>query len=176
MEYGYEATTIEAIASRVGLLKGSLYYYVHNKADLFYEISIRSLRHHLSALEEDPKIARGDATSRLSQFIDQYMTQIDRSCGWNATLERELRFLNPEQLASIDSVRVQIHALLKTIVTQGIAEGAFHCSTDPSVAANAILSLLHPPLGWLQAPDKRSSLAIRRRWYKAFIVKGLAPT
>lgn len=174
LENGYEATTIEEIASRVGLLKGSLYYYVHNKADLFYEISTRSLDRHLLALREDPDIASGDAMSRMSAFMDQYMAQIDRNCRWNATLERELRFLEADQLRSIDAIRFEIHALLRGIVVQGISEGVFERTTDPAVAANGILSLLHPPLGWLQPVDRRSSLSARRKWYKTFILKGLA--
>lgn len=35
---GYHATTIEDVARDVGMLKGSLYYYIRSKEDLLYEL------------------------------------------------------------------------------------------------------------------------------------------
>src|SRR5215217_3230815 len=37
-EKGYESTSIQDIADAVGILKGSLYYYITSKEDLLYEI------------------------------------------------------------------------------------------------------------------------------------------
>ena len=37
-EKGYEATSIQDIADAVGILKGSLYYYITSKEDLLFEI------------------------------------------------------------------------------------------------------------------------------------------
>src|SRR5947207_409360 len=37
-EKGYESTSIQDIADEVGILKGSLYYYIRSKEDLLYEI------------------------------------------------------------------------------------------------------------------------------------------
>lgn len=37
-EKGYHATTIEDVARDVGMLKGSLYYYIDSKEDLLYEL------------------------------------------------------------------------------------------------------------------------------------------
>src|ERR1700742_4125495 len=35
---GYEATSVEDIAGALGILKGSLYYYISSKEDLLFEI------------------------------------------------------------------------------------------------------------------------------------------
>src|SRR5690242_21930048 len=37
-EKGYESTSIQDIADAVGILKGSLYYYITSKEDLLFEI------------------------------------------------------------------------------------------------------------------------------------------
>src|SRR5690606_20295851 len=37
-EKGYEAASLQDIADRLGMLKGSLYYYIQTKEDLLYEV------------------------------------------------------------------------------------------------------------------------------------------
>ena len=40
-EKGYRATTLEDIAAAVGMLKGSLYYYIQSKEELLYIVLLR---------------------------------------------------------------------------------------------------------------------------------------
>src|SRR3954447_26300946 len=42
-EKGYKAATLEDIANEVGMLKGSLYYYIEKKDDLLYAVVERPL-------------------------------------------------------------------------------------------------------------------------------------
>lgn len=50
---GYEKTTMDEIAEKAELSKGVLYYYFHNKEDLFYELIIReSEKFYLKAFEK----------------------------------------------------------------------------------------------------------------------------
>ncbi len=172
-EKGYEATTIEDIASRVGLLKGSLYYYMENKADLLFQITTRALRQHLEALQEDPGIKQGNPASRLSHFIDRFMTEIE--FGEFASLgavDFDLRFLGAERLAAINAGRHEIYLLLKRIIASGIAEGAFDSMTNPSFAANSILFLINTTPKWHRPGGTRSMQSVAD-WYKAFILAGL---
>jgi AcrR family transcriptional regulator len=174
LEKGYEATTIEEIATRVGLLKASLYYYIQTKADLFYQISTRSLGRHLQVLQEDPLVTEGDAVSRLSCFVEEYMIQLASNCRWNAKIERDLMFLDADQMASLSALRHRIHLLLKGILTQGIAEGRFDPTMDASVATNCILTLMNGTHGWFRPTGRRSSPEIRE-WYERFILRGVMP-
>jgi AcrR family transcriptional regulator len=172
-EKGYEATTIDDIASRVGLLKGSLYYYMENKADLLFQITIRALRQHLEALQEDPGISRGDAVARLSHFIDRFMTEL--ASGEFASLgavDFDLRFLGAERLAAINDGRHQIYLMLKRILTMGIAEGEFDPKTDASFAANSILFLMNSTQKW-HRPSGTRPIRHVAEWYKRFILAGL---
>lgn len=172
-EKGYEATTIEDIASRVGLLKGSLYYYMENKADLLFQITTRALRQHLEALQEDPGITHGDAVSRLSHFIDRFMTELES--GEFASLgavDFDLRFLGAERLAAINDGRHQIYLMLKRILTLGIAEGEFDPNTDTSFAANSILFLMNSTQKW-HRPSGTRPIRHVAEWYKRLILAGL---
>jgi AcrR family transcriptional regulator len=172
-EKGYEATTIEDIASRVGLLKGSLYYYMENKADLLFQLVTRALSQHLQALQEDPGITHGDAASRLSHFIDRFMNELEvGDFASLAAVDIDLRFLGVERLAVIADARHQIYLLLKRIVVLGVGEGAFDPKTDPSFATNSILFLINTTQKW-HRPRGANSIRQVADWYKRFILAGL---
>src|ERR1700684_2126686 len=55
---GYDATSIQEIADRLGLLKGSLYHYISSKEDILWTII---LRQHRSALALAERIREMDA-------------------------------------------------------------------------------------------------------------------
>src|SRR3954471_18714428 len=66
-EKGYESTSIQDIADAVGILKGSLYYYIDSKEDLLYEI-LEGI--HAEALESVRKAtAEGDPLQRIRAFV-----------------------------------------------------------------------------------------------------------
>src|SRR5215472_8261983 len=51
-EKGYRATTLEDIAAAVGMLKGSLYYYIRSKEELLYIVIREPVRQPHNKLEE----------------------------------------------------------------------------------------------------------------------------
>jgi AcrR family transcriptional regulator len=173
LERGYEATTVEEIASRVGLLKGSLYYYIRSKPDLLYHVLTRANVKELEELRADPGVTLGDAVSRLSHFVDRFMSQLNRERAWPRYFERDY-FLAPDQLASLNALRHEVHVVLRDIIEQGMAEGVFDPSTDASVAANSILSMLTATTRW-RRPSGRRSFDEIVAWYRQFIACGLAP-
>src|SRR3954451_11837461 len=70
-ERGYDATTIQAIADDVGILKGSLYYYIETKEDLLFRISEEV--HMGLAANLDTAEAEGDPLERLRTFIASHV-------------------------------------------------------------------------------------------------------
>ncbi|MFT3799963.1 MAG: TetR/AcrR family transcriptional regulator [Burkholderiaceae bacterium] len=57
-EFGYAATSIDAVADRLGATKGRIYHYYRSKADLFFDVQIAAMR--LIADQVCP-LADGDA-------------------------------------------------------------------------------------------------------------------
>ena len=60
-EKGYQAARIEDIATRVGILKGSLYYYIESKEDLLYALTVDGHTKGLEAIQEDDATRAADA-------------------------------------------------------------------------------------------------------------------
>ena len=65
-EKGYRATTLEDIAAAVGMLKGSLYYYIQSKEELLYIVVREPVRQIYSKLEE---IVNSDARIKANVRI-----------------------------------------------------------------------------------------------------------
>jgi AcrR family transcriptional regulator len=59
---GYDAASLQDIADRLGMLKGSLYYYIQSKEDLLYDVIKAAHEEGLATIES---LAAGRAT-RLS--------------------------------------------------------------------------------------------------------------
>ena len=66
-EKGYESTSIQDIADAVGILKGSLYYYIDSKEDLLYEI-LEGI-HGEALAEVRQAAAEGEPLERIRAFV-----------------------------------------------------------------------------------------------------------
>ncbi|MFQ6686908.1 TetR/AcrR family transcriptional regulator, partial [Bordetella pertussis] len=43
MEFGYAATSIDAVAQRLGSTKGRIYHHYRSKADLFFDVQVTAM-------------------------------------------------------------------------------------------------------------------------------------
>ena len=67
LEKGYQATSIADIAAEVGMLKGSLYYYIQSKDDLLCQVIVDVLESAEAALLQDAE-AREDANNMQARI------------------------------------------------------------------------------------------------------------
>jgi TetR/AcrR family transcriptional regulator, cholesterol catabolism regulator len=71
-KHGYAAATIQDVADKVGVLKGSLYYYIDSKEDLLYRIFTESYEQSQALLAE---VDAFDAPplDRLRRYFEAYV-------------------------------------------------------------------------------------------------------
>jgi AcrR family transcriptional regulator len=172
-EKGFVGTTMQDIADRVGLLAGSLYYYIDTKEDLLYELAKRVSKESLEYLNEEPSIAAADATTRLCSFIELWMRRVNdaQPRAMYAAVEWHRGSLSPDRLDEVSIDRQQLRAFLAEIVEQGISEGTF-APAPARVAATNITQLLWLTAFWFDPNGPRSFDQITA-WYKIFILRGL---
>ncbi|MHB8466464.1 MAG: TetR family transcriptional regulator [Acidimicrobiales bacterium] len=173
LEKGYEAATVREIAARAGLLnQGSLYYYIETKEDLLVAIVERSYVRAVATLEEDDVVARSTGPTRLAAFIVRWIDQMVLGDNPGAVAEREFRSLSADRLGSIRPLRDTCNAFLRGVIDQGISEGHFDASLDPTVAVQNIFFLLNNTHRWYR-PTGRLSYHQMIDWYTTFILRGL---
>jgi TetR/AcrR family transcriptional regulator, cholesterol catabolism regulator len=169
---GYEATSLQDIADAVGMLKGSIYYYIKTKEDLLYELVTRAQDMFEATLEEDDETAQSPAPVRLRAFIGRWMALTSRQREWGLVAEREFMRLSKRRLKRVIERRDEFTSYVKDIIRQGIAEGAFDPSTDESVGATAIFELMKTSHLW-HRPSGPLTMAELGDWYATFAIRGL---
>jgi AcrR family transcriptional regulator len=169
-EKGYQAATLQDVASRVSLLAPSLYYYIKTKEDLLFAVMQRAHLLGLRLLDEAPDLRGADAETRLVAFIHRWMggTYPPEV----RIIERDLRFLSAARQAEVLGWRDRMDHFVADIVRQGVEEGAFDSDLEPSVVASTLFVVLNSTPTWFRVSGRRSYDELRE-WYARLFVRGL---
>lgn len=173
---GFRAARLQDIAARVGLLTGSLYYYIDSKEDLLFELADWAHRLGVTSVIEEADVATSDAPTRLRGFIARHVLVLT-GFPWESSsvILENMSFLTPEHRARVTSMRRKLHAFVRGIIEQGIADGDFDRRHDPGVTTNVILTLVNATTNWARPGPGRMSLAEIGDWYSQLFTLGLAP-
>jgi AcrR family transcriptional regulator len=157
-EKGYRATTLEDIAAAVGMLKGSLYYYIRSKEELLYLVVRDPIRQAYNRLEE---IVNSEAPVRLkiAQAITNHMTLFHQHYPHIAVYLHD--FHNLMQKLQKNAIETPKHyqRLWAALLQQGVATGELRPDLDTKVTGYAILGMCnwvyrwYNPQGTLSAED-----------------------
>ena len=171
-EKGYAAARIEDIAARVGLLKGSLYYYIDSKEDLLFAIVDGNHSRGIVVIEEGAALESADPPTRLGAFIERWIGILSANPGYAAIAERDLRRLSPERQAIVMDKRARIHGFVRDIVEAGIAEGCFEPGIDPGVTTNNLFDMLNGISQWFH-PSRPLTYEELAEHVRRFVLRGL---
>ena len=130
MEFGYAATSIDAVAERLGATKGRIYHHYASKADLFFDVQVAAMTR-LS--EEVEPIARGggSAIARLSAMALRHTQIILNELPMQKVavqgLERHLLGASAatKRLRSVVKMRDDYESLFAEVIDEGMREGVF---------------------------------------------------
>jgi AcrR family transcriptional regulator len=171
-EKGFVAATLQEVAAKVGLLKGSLYYYIQTKEDLLFAVLERAHAETVAWLLADELRWVGDAPTRMSRFVEQWIEHSERLGAQPHPSEHDLRFLTPEHHRVIIGLRNQQGAVVGDIIELGVQEGSFEPVADVSAAVNTIFQMLINIPRWFR-PSGGLSWDELIGWYQVFILRGL---
>lgn len=170
-EKGYRATTLEDIAAAVGMLKGSLYYYIRSKEELLYIVVREPVRQVYHNLEE---IVRSEApiTTKIAQAVANHMTLFHQHYPHMAVYLHDYHHLM--QKLHKDGIENPQHyqRLWTTLLQQGMAAGALRPDLDVKVTSYAILGMCNWVYRWYNPEGKLTAEAIAEIFSK-LILEGL---
>ncbi len=154
-DQGYAATSIQDIADSVGMLKGSLYHYIHTKEDLL-EAVIQEAHHQTASLGVEALAMDGNALTKLTYVVEQHLTGATGNLAKVRVFYQEAKFLPPERLATILASRDTYEHSLRQIITDGQAQGTIAAHLDPTLTAISILAILNSVQQWFRPDGPRS--------------------
>jgi len=150
-ENGYKAARLQDIGRRVGLLTGSLYYYIDSKEDLLFALVDAAHKKGLAIVAEDEESATSDAAARLRNFIERHTRlQLESRADAVAVVERDRLHLSPEHRSQVDAMRRKIHRHVVGIIDQGKAERLFDPTVDSTIAASTLFATLNATSDWVR--------------------------
>ena len=173
-EKGYEGASIQDIADSVGILKGSLYYYIESKEDLLFGIIDEVHRNSLIALEEWAAVD-GDAIVRLRAFVEGHVLANTKNITKIGVFFHDFRSLDPERRERIITDRDRYDSYLRGIIRDGQAEGLLREDVDPKLASMAILGMMNWTYHWFREDGPKSASQVATE-FANLILTGLTST
>ena len=169
---GYRATTLQDIADAVGLLKGSLYYYIESKEDLLYHIT-RVIHVAAIANMETAESAGPSSVARLRALIEGHLNAFDRRRTWIRVFYTEYGHLTGDRRLEIMGVRRRYEKYVDELLRQGQTDGSFCPDLDPRILGNAILTMVNGAFLWYH-PGRDEPMERIARAYADFVLAGLS--
>jgi AcrR family transcriptional regulator len=142
---GYAVTTIDQVAAKAGIAKGSVYNYFENKEQLFQQVVAAAL----ATAEADTAglfASEAPADAKLATLIDYW----HRRLGHHVKIGRLVlefmlgaaRHRGGEMASTLQTAFNMFRQRLAGVVEQGIGEGRFRPAASPAMAAAMIMGLL----------------------------------
>lgn len=141
-ENGYFPASMDAIAERARVAKGTLYYNFQSKDTLFVEVVSRGLRY-LTELLRDAAEAAEPIGRRLGRMLELQVSMLYRYPKIAAILFSEMSSgLDDSVRERIAEVRTGYEKYLESLIADGIAEGVI-VDCDAELAAVTLIDTVY---------------------------------
>jgi TetR/AcrR family transcriptional regulator, cholesterol catabolism regulator len=146
---GFHATSIEDVARDVGMLKGSLYYYIKSKDDLLFQLLLAGIEDGdaFIAQQIDPK---GDPVEQLERAIRAQIDYIIQNRVQFGLFLHEFDSLSGKRQHKLISVMSRYNSRFVELVRRGQAEGRL-MQGEPWIIVNGILGMCNWLYRWYDA-------------------------
>lgn len=146
-ERGYSATSIQNVADRVGVLKGSLYHYFSSKEELLYRILDESHREGLEITESVAALGLTPITE-LTEYIRRqslwYLANVDRA----NIFFTETRNLTGDRLKTMDDRAAEFSKHVRDLVVAGQELGEIRSTLDARLITRYVLGAMNNVRYW----------------------------
>jgi AcrR family transcriptional regulator len=153
-ERGYAETTVDDIALRAGVAKGTVYYNFPSKPKLFEEL----LRHGIGLLTDEFRRAVEGLPPReaVGALIRAQLEYIQRYRAFAQLLLSEMWRTNREWRQTLHLLREEAIAVIAQVLQAGVDDGEFPADLDVRVASSALFGVgLVVAVDWLVFTPQR---------------------
>ena len=155
-EKGYAAAAIQDVADAVGVLKGSLYYYIDTKEDLLFRICERVHAQSLAILEE---VAARDLRpiERIRAYIYAHVKWYLENTKLVGVFFREWRYLGGERLNEVAAHRRGYDRTVRGLISDARKAGEVSQDLNEKYASFYILAAVNAVPDWYRAGGRDSA-------------------
>lgn len=153
-EQGFSATTVDDIAERAGVAKGTVYYNFPSKTALFEDL----LRHGVGLLTADFRaaVAGKPPGAAVSALVRAQLEYIQRYRSFAQLLLSEMWRTNREWQQTLKLLREEAIGVIADVLQSGVDSGEFAADLDVRLSSSALFGVgLVVSLDWLMfQPDR----------------------
>lgn len=146
-EKGYRAASLQDVADRVGVLKGSLYYYIESKEDLLWRI-IEDV--HVQAIEILDQALALDTSpiERIRIYIERHVEWYLSNIKSVTVFFREWRNLTGQRLRTEKDRRRGYEQIIRDLIAAAQGAGEVSDELDLNYAALYVLAAVNAVPDW----------------------------
>jgi AcrR family transcriptional regulator len=168
---GYAATSLQDIADEVGILKGSLYYYIDSKEDLLYGITKAIHDDSMTILREVQALDASPA-GKLRALLERHVAVFARNLSMVRVFYIEYDALKGARKKPIMRDRHAYEQLVFSLIEQGQAQGELCPDLDARIACNAVLTMVNTIYMWYR-PESGIDISDVVATYRELAMRGL---
>jgi YD repeat-containing protein len=170
---GYADTSVQDVADAVGILKGSLYYYIDSKEDLLYRVLLEVHEDAQGWLSEISEMTDATPLEKISAYVRRHIEYNVRNMNKVAVYYHDFGLLSAERRADIRKQRRVYEDFLEQLIKQAQKAGQVDKKADPRVLAYCMFGTMNWTYTWYR-PGGRVSIPKLADMVAEFAVKGLA--
>jgi AcrR family transcriptional regulator len=151
---GYSDTSVQNVADAVGILKGSLYYYIDSKDDLLYRVLLEVHDAAHTILEEVAAMDELSPLEKLDAYVRRHVEYNTRNLTKIAVYYHDYKLLAPERRAEIRRQRKMYEDFVQGLVSEAQRQGEVAPDLDPAVLSNCLFGALNSVYTWYRPGGK----------------------
>jgi AcrR family transcriptional regulator len=149
-DQGYAETSVHDIAESVGILKGSLYYYIKSKEDLLFKV-LSDVHDGFRDIVTRTEAMDAPAIDRLRYYVQEHVMYNTRNVTKMAVFYHDYRSLSEERLVEILERRGFYERYLRDLIGEAQAEGSVDPDLNPKLAAFTLFGMMNWVYHWYRA-------------------------
>jgi AcrR family transcriptional regulator len=174
-ERGFDATSMQEIADRMGILKGSLYHYVKTKEDLLWmvmEPALRELVERAHAILSNETVP---VTDRLVEMMLVHAEAFDANYPHMFVMTRENGdTLSEQRRKDLDQLRRRYFNLLRKTIRTAQESGELRDDIEPTLVVHSIFGQLNWMFRWFTPGGRMKARDVAGQFAK-ITISGLVP-
>ncbi|MHB1468326.1 MAG: TetR/AcrR family transcriptional regulator [Solirubrobacteraceae bacterium] len=168
---GYADASVQEVADAVGILKGSLYYYIDSKEDLLFRMLVE-VHEGARGIVDDIDALEGAPLYRLAEYIRRHIEYNSHNLSKIAVYYHDFELLTPARRKLIVKQRALYEEFVVGLLHDAQRAGEIDRGLEPKLVANAIFGAVNWIYTWYR-PDGPESAEHLGRLYAELLISGL---
>jgi TetR/AcrR family transcriptional regulator, cholesterol catabolism regulator len=168
---GYEAASIQDIADELGILKGSVYYYIDTKQELLFAV-LQDMHESASGNVERVSRLSSDPLTLIRLFVESQFMFLCANLVEVTVFFQDFGSLDENGRELIVAERDNYDKFVRELIVLGQLEGSVCRRVNPKLATLAILGMVNWSYQWFRVGGTMDPATVARQ-FADFAVAGL---